>query len=127
MKAEDFLRRDTHGNVLFASGSSYENELAKAKKRMDYIFSNSKAGIDEFITHGLTNEAFIKAMVKIDDTRYKDIYSGSLIKRFLNVLSNSVEFVKTLATQKQKSKNAHDSLVRLAQDINSVNAETIKK
>ena len=126
---EDFLKRDAQGNVLFAPGNTYEDELAKAKEQYDYIFGSGKDYLHEFATYGLTNPTFVKKLGSLPNKIDRKVPDGTLLQKLQAFFMEIVDWIAG-TVKGVDHKTVGGSLQILARDmrnINNVNEAKIDK
>lgn len=131
---EDFLNKNTAGDVLDSTGSivtpadaNYATELEAATARYEYIFKNTTSingrnpYLDEFMALGLTNKQFINALSKMDVTTKKDsIWApDDLPRTFMNLFAYVMDKLTSRITH-TSDLNADKKLMALATQIAGV-------
>lgn len=118
---EDFLRRDEKGNPIIYG--TYEEEMAIAQKRYDHVFANGKNGLQEFLAMGLSNEALVKVLKKIQYRIGKDGKSISLLDKIIsgvNTLFYSVFDSAVLGVRVSSKDSLYDVLEKTANKLMQV-------
>jgi hypothetical protein len=102
-------------------GQRTQSDMDKAQARWDYIFNNPKGmNLHEFAAIGLTNKALKTALLNTPIPEKKKIWSNNPIKLLGNILSRAVDLMVD-SRVRLKGKNAGESLLKLFQDLATVN------
>lgn len=114
-----FLRKDADPNDMA--------EITEARRKYDYVFKNEGPGyLHEFASFGLSNEAFMAALAKVDTKKYRTIFEGTIPQRIAAVFGFIADMLKSLVKGRQPE-NARDGLIALAQNINGINNQSVGK
>lgn len=130
VKAEDFLNRnsngdilDFQGNVITAQSAGYARELAAATERYDYIFNNTDGNhLHEFVALGLTNEAFNKKLSTITGVTKKDkLWQGDVASSLMHLFQVIADWVTSRVTHTSNI-TADQKLMKLAEQLAGIDA-----
>jgi len=118
----DLLKKDSNGNVIIPIGSSYAEEMVKAKKRYNYIFNNKKTlgHLHEFGTIALSNETFMNHLKSIDASRDKVKSGSTLYSKVRAMFLNIINWISDLIN-KNANKNVHQAIYDLASNTTKIN------
>jgi len=123
---EDFLEKDSDGNVIFRRDEVAER--AAAQRQFDYLFKTLDAGKipHEFLAYGLTNKFLVRKLktlkyhhFTLDAGKGKDNFLINLV----DLLVDTWEFFKDiLINQRMPRKSLYDETVQVMRVINAINA-----
>ena len=114
--------------------SALEFEVKAAKERYDYIFNSvtqedrSNSGLDEFITFGVTNENFMKALATVELTqeqlgrgKWDKVFEKNIQKTVQNIFEKIMNFVNGIFKQERSSIKADKQVRNLVDALVKVN------
>lgn len=110
------------------------HEIIAAKERWEYVFNSeqradgSYAALDEFLTHGMTNENFKRELDKltIDHATLKNneailgIFEKNIQTTIVNLFTRIMDFVQTTFRNQQHSSNVAQELENLVKALSLI-------
>lgn len=125
----DIVRKSIRPKHLISDTSiDPVEEMKIAKEQLDYVFNNkTETGLDEFISHGLTNELWMKRLGEIVINSDSGVGKVTLLDKLVSLVRQLFNRVTGKEAYSLKGKDAHTALLELSLKLAEYNNRSINR